>query len=448
MKLLEFKANKVFDYIDINLDFKINHNLSIITGGNGTGKTTAIRLLKAVLTPDIPELIEIPFDDLRLSFERIKPFEIIEIRISKKEGFKMEVNNMPPFVLEKERIKEFLSIASHERNDINEHIFRFEEDSSVLKYIFDLPKPIIIGLDRRNGDAIWEKDINNTFDRRHNRTMMMKEKYLDTNQREYKGTLGLSLLETELLIQDLYRRLRAVEDSLSTKLQKELIKTSFDFKNIEELLSFNINKQTKILERRDEIRNALSKVTNNDAEIDEKLCKLFEKLETIFSKKPDKNNSIQIEIVLNLTQINRLTSIVQIIDEHNSKIANSFRPINNYLNIVNSFFKDSGKTLFVDEVGHLLVKRPGLTKPTSIGALSSGERHIVILFANAMFNKMKNSQNNVLIIDEPELSLHIRWQDKFIDSLLSVTDKKNQLILATHSPDIVGDYKDNCIAIN
>ena len=50
----------------------------------------------------------------------------------------------------------------------------------------------------------------------------------------------------------------------------------------------------------------------------------------------------------------------------------------------------------------------------------------------------------VYIADEPELSLHISWQEKLLESLVSL-DGKIQVIVATHSPDIVGKFEDNII---
>ncbi|WP_368853758.1 AAA family ATPase [Vibrio parahaemolyticus] len=49
-------------------------------------------------------------------------------------------------------------------------------------------------------------------------------------------------------------------------------------------------------------------------------------------------------------------------------------------------------------------------------------------------------------MDEPEISLHIKWQDMFISALREI-NSDIQLILATHSPDIIGEYDDYCTSI-
>ena len=53
-------------------------------------------------------------------------------------------------------------------------------------------------------------------------------------------------------------------------------------------------------------------------------------------------------------------------------------------------------------------------------------------------------ENNVFIIDEPELSLHVQWQELFVDSIISA-NPNIQYVLATHSPSIILDRIENCV---
>ena len=72
--------------------------------------------------------------------------------------------------------------------------------------------------------------------------------------------------------------------------------------------------------------------------------------------------------------------------------------------------------------------------------LSSGEYHLLYLMVAALTTQRRGT---VLAIDEPELSMHIAWQRSLIDSLLECTSNASpQLLLATHSPDIVGTHRD------
>lgn len=52
----------------------------------------------------------------------------------------------------------------------------------------------------------------------------------------------------------------------------------------------------------------------------------------------------------------------------------------------------------------------------------------------------------MILIDEPELSLHIAWQKDFIEDLSNIIkNKKINVIIATHSPYITGKYEENQI---
>lgn len=78
-----------------------------------------------------------------------------------------------------------------------------------------------------------------------------------------------------------------------------------------------------------------------------------------------------------------------------------------------------------------------LGKEFDITGLSSGEKQ---LFLRALSLKFLDVNNSVILIDEPEISLHPQWQRKIIDVYKSIGEN-NQLIIATHSPHIVGSVK-------
>jgi len=68
-------------------------------------------------------------------------------------------------------------------------------------------------------------------------------------------------------------------------------------------------------------------------------------------------------------------------------------------------------------------------------SLSSGEQHEVVVLYELLF---RTEPNALILIDEPEISLHVSWQKAFIKDLLSIS-KINPIsfLLATHSPQII-----------
>ena len=83
-----------------------------------------------------------------------------------------------------------------------------------------------------------------------------------------------------------------------------------------------------------------------------------------------------------------------------------------------------------------------LGKDVFIERLSSGEKQV--LFRGAILLRNRTRNNNVVIIDEPEISLHLRWQIKISGFYKSILTDENgqpnaQLFISTHSPFIIHD---------
>lgn len=97
------------------------------------------------------------------------------------------------------------------------------------------------------------------------------------------------------------------------------------------------------------------------------------------------------------------------------------------------------KTLTTDlEAGLTLRDRRKAELPLSV--LSSGEQHELVLLYDLLFNVPKNG---LVLIDEPELSLHVEWQKTFLTDLLSMIEIGHfDVVIATHSPFIIGDRSD------
>lgn len=84
----------------------------------------------------------------------------------------------------------------------------------------------------------------------------------------------------------------------------------------------------------------------------------------------------------------------------------------------------------------------------SVYELSSGEKQIIIMIAHLIFEEDQKS-SGIFIIDEPEVSLHIAWQDIFVKAIMEASPK-TQFILATHSPAIIArvDNEKYCQDLN
>ena len=74
-------------------------------------------------------------------------------------------------------------------------------------------------------------------------------------------------------------------------------------------------------------------------------------------------------------------------------------------------------------------------RPLKLTQLSSGEQHQVVLLYELIF---KTQKNVLVLIDEPEISLHVAWQKEFLNDLEEIVKIQNMpVVIATHSPQII-----------
>jgi ABC-type branched-subunit amino acid transport system ATPase component len=81
--------------------------------------------------------------------------------------------------------------------------------------------------------------------------------------------------------------------------------------------------------------------------------------------------------------------------------------------------------------------RIGTSQPMPITTLSSGEQEVIRVAFNFIWKKITHS---VILIDEPELHLHPSLTFRLIETLKSLGEETNQLILFTHSADLISSY--------
>ena len=108
-----------------------------------------------------------------------------------------------------------------------------------------------------------------------------------------------------------------------------------------------------------------------------------------------------------------------------------------FKDILNNMFHR--KTMMINEKDNLIFRLDN-GKDLPLGALSSGEKNMVIIMYRLLFQTVEGS---IVVIDEPENSLHIEWQQNLSNILLDIGRLRNlQFIIATHSPQIIHDKWD------
>lgn len=106
---------------------------------------------------------------------------------------------------------------------------------------------------------------------------------------------------------------------------------------------------------------------------------------------------------------------------------------NLFIRLVNECFSETGKELSNDSTKLVFIK------DNAIGIypkeLSSGEKQLLIILLTVL---LERGEEYILMLDEPEISMHISWQYKLIDMILQLNPNV-QILLITHSPMIFSD---------
>lgn len=109
------------------------------------------------------------------------------------------------------------------------------------------------------------------------------------------------------------------------------------------------------------------------------------------------------------------------------KIESIYDPKNIFLEILSELFKQTGKKF--DEKAFNFLEM-GSDNPISPESLSSGEKQILIILFTTL---LQDKKPYILLMDEPEISLHIDWQRSLIQHIRQI-NPLCQIIMATHSP--------------
>ncbi|HBZ6168948.1 TPA: AAA family ATPase [Salmonella enterica] len=428
MIIKNFVAKNVHDYY--NFDFTFNDNVNFLIGLNGSGKTTAIRLIQAIIFFDFEYISKLSFDSAQVTVLSNRG-SIYTLSANKSDNeiiFNINGNSEKVIFNEKAfQIKNRSILNSRITDDDLTNYFERERfnlinTNPVFSKFHGIEKPIFLGLERTLG-KYYEEGINSyrikkNVSKSEDLALETSLRLIDAHFEKYKRSKELS-----------NRKM------LDIAFDSFLSYNSIDFDKY--FSNRNIRSIFEILHRADELYHIVDKIDPTGA-YKKKLQKLLSVLEQD-KNSYEKGNKLTIELCFNLIQTNGLNQLLKEFDQ-NKKIAElRYKPIKDFIESINIFLKHSGKHLNIDELGNMKIYRGN--KTINLHTLSSGEKQLLMLLSHSNFG-VKNGGS--FIIDEPELSLHLNWQESLIENIVKGNEGV-QYIFATHSPEIVGDLYDNCI---
>lgn len=444
MRITSFVAKKLHGYLDLQPSF--HQDITFLTGINGSGKTSVIQAIAAILTPSLRLLQQWAFEQLSLTVEHegksstidiTKDTEALLITVASDEPLRVPV---PPHELLEYQAAEAL-------DDYYEDILQRHGAHPALAYLKSLPTPMILGIDRRSLEPL-------ELSMARRRLMRARPRPHDM----FRRSLENSLRDAIALAENRFRELEVARSQNADRLREQIILSALEYHYTPQLgplptPSFADSLQMKA--RLGEAVQTLTELGISEQVVTEHLKAFFDKLAELAVTIPanaDLSKTKDAKIVnalvawmINKPQFDRVEKILRLVDKHVRDVAVIRRPIEQYRETVNGFLQDSGKSILFNQRGELCVSINN-EKLQLLSGLSSGETQLVVLLSHLAFNRTVR-EANVIIVDEPELSLHIRWQETFVDAILKANPKL-QVILATHSPSIVLDRTDHCVDLS
>lgn len=443
MRIDRFRLKGGYGYL--NLDVKFNPRMTFLTGINGSGKTTVVRGLVAALSPSFSTLANTQFNQLVVDIEVDSVLRQIQVEKGP-DTFSMRIAGIEGY-LEVPIFKQAEYEPPHRFVEREAEYYRELHTSvsanAVVKFLNELPTPMFLDLERRNQGPSVRRRYTNYDEMRGARSI-------------FGGTLAEGLAEAIDLAENSYREFLVRQQGYMNRLRRDLILTAFTsvapdpFSESGIQLPNQFDAGNDLRNQRQLVSEMLKALDISDPQIDKFFDDVDTTLQTLVGRDVQsliKDQSGQkligewLRIQPQLAQIGR---IVAIVEKHNERLKRAHADIDKYLDLINKFLADGGKRLEFQASGRLRVFY-GDTLLRGVAGLSSGERQLVVILTHLAFNRSAR-QANVLIIDEPELSLHVKWQEMFVEAL-EAASPDIQFILATHSPSIILDRLSDCVDV-
>lgn len=119
-----------------------------------------------------------------------------------------------------------------------------------------------------------------------------------------------------------------------------------------------------------------------------------------------------------------------------------YNVLDRFIKIVNGFLSDKKISYRVSQ-GFSISSTRG--QPLDPSHLSSGEQQLLLLFCYVLTGRDKPC---VFMIDEPEISLNVKWQRKLVRSLLDITEGSDiQFIFASHSMELLSQHRERVVKL-
>ena len=448
-----FEIEELFGIYNVNIPFK--DNINIFVGENGLGKTTILNALNYIIQGDSESLAVIEFKKIILTLGDdtkivITHDELMNNNISIRDRNRL-YHYLPDddynFIARRIMLEILKEKAPNMLDDkmTREKIY----DRIVRKYRYDLPPSILEKIyNSVLKDKNFEKELKDSWEYKIYDYMKKWDRiiYLPTYRRIEEDFNSYIENSPD---KDYYRKDKKKRNFSYLQFGMDDVQESIDMAC--STLKNNTNEGFKAM---------TSNLLTNYVNINEKNEKLdfnyknfdASTLDIVFSRLADKiDPSVKNKITDMLDEntvledkyhqylisiISELTSIY----EKNKQIDDN---LENFKNVCNTYLVN--KSINYDKFKiECKVEQDNSKQPIMLKNLSSGEKQIISLFSKLYLNL---EEKNIILFDEPELSLSILWQKKLVPDIIN-SNRCSFMAIITHSPFIFdNDFRERAIDI-
>jgi predicted ATP-binding protein involved in virulence len=436
MRIKKISVEGLFGTFNHTIPLNQEERITIIHSPNGFGKTAILRLVDGVFNSRYSSLRSIPFKTLIIRFDNNRTLTIEKANPKKNGKSNIE------FTLTTNR-KEQESFVLRPLKEEDKRFYEFERVTRNIPYLERISP--YEWVDTRNNEKL---DLDDFITENQGLLPFFDELEKDYQRRtsewfeKLKRQINVHFIKTERLqtLTNDYKRgrtegffpMKPTVSKHSEEVKDSIRKKIGDYASLTQTLERTFPK--RLVDGTSSNRITQEKLKEKLKEVEEKRKELISTglLEEQATEEPsyfiDRINESN-EIALTL-YAEDMTQKLKIFDDLAEKIEI-------FKDIINSRFqykqmhvnKDKGVFFITDDGTDL-----------SLRSLSSGEQQELVLFYEFLFQVKENS---LILIDEPEISLHVAWQIQFLKDLSIVTQNaKFDVLLATHSPQIINDRWD------
>lgn len=428
MRVREILVKGLFARFDYQIPMNLDERITIIHGPNGFGKTALLRLIASLFGSTNAALLLVPYTELKVEFDNGHSISVVKMN-TVKEG--------PP-----ERHQLSLRFTYH--NGSKAHHFTLSGRSpEQLEFPLHLIGEMVPELDRE-APELWRHletgellSLDEVVDRYWQRFPMKGTEEPPEWLKSVRQSIPIRFIRAERL-QAAARRGRMRHAKPSPRRAVELYAEELGAIIKQTLTEYAALSQS--LDRTFPARVVthpsplpMEKLQTALRDIEAKRARL---VEAGLLEQKGEDTTAQVLQHVDATNLPVLSVYVQDTHQKLSVFDELMAKVELFKRSINERFLY--KQLFVGKEGFGFMTAEGQRlNPVS---LSSGEQHEVVLLYELLFKATKNS---LILLDEPEISLHVAWQEQFLSDLRAITGLSQfDAIVATHSPQIISDRWD------